>query len=220
MVQKRNKAKLFNIKLFPMDFARVGCSPLALIYRVRRLTPSGEKYRHKIRGGALVAANHHDFSDPLVMYITFWYRRIFFLASELVMSKPLRRRLMSGMGAIRIDRNIADMEAIRKAVNRMKEGHLLAVFPEGQLSGTKEVTAIKSGSVLMALQAGVPIYPMHIYPREKWYKSRVVVIGDPIYPNELCTRKIPSTADIEQISNVLMEQMNKCILKDAKETVT
>ena len=220
MTQKRKKAKLFNIKLFPMDFARVGCSPLPLIYRVKRLPPAGEKYRHKIRGGGLVAANHHDFSDPLVMFITFWYRRIFFLASELVMAKPLRRRLMSGMGAIRIDRNIADMEAIRKAVTRMKEGHLLVVFPEGQLSDTEEVTTIKSGAVLMALQAGVPIYPMHIYPREKWYKPRTVVIGDPIEPNKLCTRKIPSTADIQNISNILMEEMNKCILNDAKETVT
>lgn len=219
MTQKRTKAKLFDIKLFPMDFGRVFFSPLNLLLRVRRLTPEGEKYRRKIRGGALIAANHHGFTDPLVMLVTFWYRRVFYLASELVMAKPLRRRLMSGMGAIRIDRNIADMEAIRKAVDRMKEGHLLAVFPEGQLTQTNEVTTIKAGSVLMALQAGVPIYPMHIYRREKWYKSRVVVIGEPIYPQELCTRKIPSTADIENISAILMEEMNKCILKGPKEAV-
>lgn len=217
MVKKRKKAKLFNIKLLPMDFARVNCSPLPLICRVKRLTPSGEKYRHKIRGGGLIASNHRDFSDPLMMFVTFWYRRIFFLASELVMEKPFRSWLMRGMGAIRIDRNIADMEAIRTAVKRMREGHLLIVFPEGQLTQSEEVTAIKSGAVLMALQAEVPIYPMHVYPREKWYKPRVVVIGDPIYPNRLCSRKIPSTADINNISNILIEEMNKCILKDTKE---
>lgn len=220
MAEKRNKkAKLLNIKLFPMDFARVTCSPLPLLYRIKTLTPTGEKYRHKIRGGAMVAANHYDFSDPLVMFVTFWYRRVFFLAAEVVMEKPLRRRLMTGIGAIRIDRNIADMEAIRTAVGKMKEGHLLTIFPQGQLSKTEEVTSIKSGAVLMALQAGVPIYPMHIHQREKWYKRRVVVIGDPIYPNELCTKKIPSTADIQRISDILVKEMNRCNLNGNKEEV-
>lgn len=217
MDQKRKKAKLFNLKLFPMDFARVNCSPLPLIYRTKKVTPDGQKYRRKIRGGAMVVANHKDFSDPLVMFVTFWYRRLFFLASELVMEKPLRRVLMTGMGAIRIDRNIADMEAVRTAVNRMKEGHLLVVFPQGQLSESEEVSSIKSGAVLMALQADVPIYPMHIYPREKWYKPRLVVIGDPIDPKALCTKKIPSTADIQNISQVLVQEMNRCILRSKEE---
>ena len=37
----------------------------------------------------------------------------------------MRRKLITGIGGIRIDRNIADMDAIRTAVTRMKEGHLL-----------------------------------------------------------------------------------------------
>jgi 1-acyl-sn-glycerol-3-phosphate acyltransferase len=121
------------------------------------------------------------------------------------------------MGGIRIDRNIADMDAIRTAVTRMKEGHLLTIFPQGQLDKSETVNSIKSGAVLMALQAGVPIYPMHIYPKEKWYRRRVVVIGDPIDPKALCTRKIPSTADIQRISNILMDEMNRCILSTKEE---
>lgn len=217
--KKQKKARIFDLKRFPMDVARVGCAPLALIFRIKAQTPSGQKYRHKIRGGALVASNHYGFSDPLVLFTTFWYRRVFFLASEVVMEKPLRRFLMKGVGAIRIDRNIADMEAMRTAVGRMKEGRLLTIFPEGQLTKSEEVTGIKAGAVLMALQAGVPIYPMHIHPRGKWYRRKVVVIGDPIDPRELCTRKIPSTADIQRISDILMNEMNRCILKGSKEEV-
>lgn len=216
-MEKRNKAKLFNIKLLPMDLGKLVFSVVPLIFPVKVLTPTGEKYRHKIRGGAMVAGNHQSFSDPLVMFSTFWYRRMFFLAGELVMEKPLRRMLITGIGGIRIDRNIADMEAIRTAVSRMKEGHLLTIFPQGQLDKSETVNSIKSGAVLMALQAGVPIYPMHIYQKEKWYRRRVVVIGDPIDPKALCTRKIPSTTDIQNISNILMEKMNGCMLKSKEE---
>lgn len=209
--KKRNKARLFDIRHFPMDFARVNMALLPLIYRVRAKTPEGEKYRQKIRGGALIAANHYDFTDPLVLFITFWYRRVFFLAGELVMNGSLRSKLLAGLGAIRIDRNIADMEAIRRCVGLLKEGHILGIFPQGQITKTREVSNVKHGAVLMALQAGVPIVPMYIEPQTKWYKGRDVVIGQPIYPNELCTKKIPSTADIQKISDTLAAEMNRCI---------
>lgn len=219
-MEKRKKAKLFDIKLLAMDMGRLLFVPLLLPWRLKRCTPTGEKYRGRIRGGALVAANHHDFSDPLVMFSAFWYRRMFFFAGELVMNKPVRRRLIKGIGGIAIDRNIADMDAIRTAVGRMKEGHLMTIFPQGRLFKDEEVTSVKSGAVLMALQAGVLIYPMFIHQKKKWYHRRVVVIGDPIDPKALCTRKIPTTADIERISNILMDEMNRCNLNRSKEEVT
>lgn len=210
-MEKRKKASFFELRHFPMDFARVNMALLPLIYRVRAKTPTGEKYRKKVRGGAIIAANHYDFSDPLVLFITFWYRRVFFLAGELVMDGSLKSKLLKGLGAIRIDRNIADMEAIRRCVGLLKEGHVLGVFPQGQLTKTQEVSSIKHGAVLMALQAGVPIVPMYIQPQPKWYKGRDVVIGEPIDPKVLCTKKIPSTADIQKISQILEAEMNRCI---------
>lgn len=217
MNQERKKAKLFDPKMLAMDLGRLFFMPLVLICPVKLRTPTGEKYRSRIRGGALAAANHHDFLDPVVMFVTFWYRRMFFFAGELVMNKPLRNKLIQGIGGIAIDRNIADMEAIRTAVGRMKEGHLMTIYPQGHLSLEEEVTEIKSGAVLLALQAGVPIYPMYIHQKKKWYRRKVVVIGDPIDPRSLCTKKIPTTADIQRISKVLMDEMNRCNLNRSKE---
>lgn len=216
--KKRNKAKLFDIRHFPMDLARLSFAPLPLIYRVRAWTPEGQKYRKKLRGGAIIAANHNGFLDPVVLFITFWYRRFFFLAGELVMDGSFKSKLMAGCGAIRIDRNIADMEAIRRCVSLLKEGHVLGVFPQGQITKSQEVSALKHGTVLMALQAGVPIIPMYIEPQIKWYKRRNVFVGEPLYPQELCTKKFPSTADIERISEILAVEMNRC--KPNKEAVS
>ena len=120
------KAKLFNPKLFPMDLARVIFSPLPLVFRVRRLTPDGKKYKGKIRGGAIVAANHNAFSDSMVLFVAFWYRRLFFMVADVVMKTKLRAALIRGIGGIEIVREIADLQAIKKAVGVLKEGHLLA----------------------------------------------------------------------------------------------
>ena len=217
MSEQKKKLKFYDFRHFPMDLGRMGLAVVPLIYPARIKTPTGEKYRGRVRGGALIAANHNSFLDPLVLFLTFWYRRVYFLAGELVMTGSLKSKLMAGMGAIKIDRNIADMEAVRRCVSLLKEGHVIGIFPQGQIAKTEEVADVKHGAVLMALQAGVPIVPMYIAPQEKWYHRRNVVIGDPIDPRALCTRKIPSTADIQNISQVLITEMNRCSPK--KEAV-
>lgn len=205
-----SKAKLLDIRRFPQDMARLVCVPLLLIYRLKRLTPTGEKYRDRIRGGAVIAANHTCFEDPFLVGVTFWYRRMFFLVAEIVMQGKLRTALLKGVGAIEINRQSADIEAINKSVDTLKRGHLLTVFPQGGINREDEIDSIKSGAVLMALRAGVPIIPMHICPKDRWYHRRKVVVGKTIDPRDYVTKKMPSTADINNITTVLMNEMNRC----------
>lgn len=211
MVQiQEKKHKLFHWKHLPMDIARLVCSPLLLLYRMKRLTPTGEAYKTHIRGGALLAANHTTFSDPFLVGVAVWYRRMHFLAAEVVMKGKLRSWLLKGVGAIRIDRNETDIEAIRTTVDKLKQGYLVAIFPQGGISAGQQIESVKSGVVLMALQAGVPIVPMHIQPKKHWYSRRVVVIGEPLDPKTYIQKKFPSAADIELVSQKLMEEMNRC----------
>ncbi len=221
MENQPKKAKLFNPKLFPMDLARVVFCFLPLVFRVRCLTPEGTKYKGKIRGGAIVAANHNAFSDSFVMFVAFWYRRLFFMVADVVMKGKLRPHLVRGIGGIEIVREIADLQAIKKAVSVLKEGHLLGIFPQGRIMEQGEVDTIKHGAALMALQAHVPIYPVHIVPRKHFFSRYTVVIGEPVRPYEICKRKIPSTADIQNISEALRLEMNRCNLsvKNTEEKV-
>lgn len=202
--------RLFDIKHFPMDMARLVCAPLIPILRIKRRTPEGEKYRAKIKGGAIVAANHTSFADPFIVGVTFWYRRLHFLVAEIVMKGKLRSALLKGVGAIRIDRNGADIEAINQSVQKLKDGYLLTVFPQGEIHRQDDIDTVKSGAVLMALRAHVPIIPMHILPRKHWYTMRTVVIGKAIDPQEFCQRKLPSTADIQRVTDELVKELNRC----------
>ena len=210
MQTKSKERRKFILKRIPMDLARLVCTPLLPVYRMKRLTPEGEPYKNRIRGGAIVAANHTAFSDPFLAGVAFWYRRMFFLAAEIVMQGKLRNWLLRGVGAIEIDRNQADIEAIRKSVDVLKEGNLLLIFPQGGISEENQIQTLKSGAVLIALQAGVPIVPMHIRPREHWYSRRTVVIGQTLDPKAYIQKKFPSTADIDRVSQKLAEEMNRC----------
>lgn len=207
---KENSHKLFSFKHLAMDMARIVCVPLIPILRIKRRTPENEKYHAKIKGGAIIAANHTGFIDPFVVGVTFWYRRLHFLVAEIVMKGKLRSTLLRGVGAIKIDRHTADIEAITKSVNKLKQGFLLAIFPQGQISKDDNISQVKSGAVLMAIRANVPIIPMHITPRKHWYNTRTVIIGKTIYPKELCPKAFPSASDIEKITAILGEELNRC----------
>lgn len=195
-----------------MDIARIVCIPLLLLFRMKRLTPEGTPSALRVRGGAILAANHTSFADPFLIGVAVWYRRLYFLAAEVVMQGKLRTALLRGVGAIKIDRNATDIEAMHRCMQVLKRGHLLSIFPQGGISKGENVQQLKSGVVLIALQAGVPIIPMYIVPVKHWYNRRTVVLGEPLDPKKYLTKKFPTTADIDLLTKKLMEEMNRCVV--------
>lgn len=194
----------------PMDMARLVSAPTLLGYRHRRIHVSGRPYTERLKEGMVVVANHIDFGDPFVLGSCFWWRRMYFLTAKEVMGDPLRATLLKGVGCIRIDREGNDIDAIRRCVSVLKEGKTLAVFPQGGLHKEGAVEQIKAGAILIALQAGVPIIPVYSAKRKHWWERRRVVVGDPFYCKDHCTKKFPSLEDIEHLSGLLLEKMEEC----------
>ncbi len=199
---------LFNPKFLPMDYGRLHYFVVRL-FKVRAIGLDGKKYKRNFKGGALIAANHTGFSDALLLGSCFWYRRVFFLASEEVMSKGILSFLLKLMGCIKIDRGISDIEAVRKSVSVIKNGHVLAIFPQGRIEREDGMSDIKSGAVLIALQSGAPIIPVYSRP-SAGMRKRLYVVGDPFYPADHCKKKFPSVGDINNVSALLLEKINAC----------
>ena len=190
---------------------------LLIPYRPLLLTADGKRYRGKLKGGAMLAANHTTFSDPFVVGTAFWYRKMNFFAADAVMATKTRESLLKAAGAIKVNREITDIEAVRSSVEVLKKGRLLLIFPEGSIQKVGDVQPIKPGAALMALQAGVPIIPLFICYTPRWYNRRKVIVGNPVDPKTLCSRKIPTAADIENITRTLQEEMQR-ISKDFVRT--
>lgn len=209
-MKEKTKGRLFSFRFLPIDLSRIVASPCQLAFRIKKYHVSGQPYRGKLKGGAILAANHLSFSDPFLISSTFWYRRVFYLAAEVVMQGKLRSFLLRGTGCIKIDRNISDLEAIKKSVALLKDGRCLAIFPQGTVVRGEEEVSVKSGAVLIALQAGVPIVPMYSLKRKHWYNRKRMVIADPIYPSDYVKKKIPSMKDIAAVSQALQESLGRC----------
>ena len=212
--KKKNNTKDFvkrdpaiHIKYLVMDLPRVFATiGFGLVYRPQRIYISSKRPDKK--GGALVVANHSSFTDPVLVGISM-SRRLWYLAGELAMGNKIKSMLLRGCGCIGIDRNISDIEGIRKAVEVMKRGHYLLMFPQGRLERDGEIGKLKSGAVLMAWQAGVPILPVYVKKGQKWYNRAKVIVGEEFFISDYCEKKMPSMKDIENLTEIVEKKMHE-----------
>lgn len=206
--------RIFDIKKIPCDFARITGSPIELYYRIKLHSESG-KENIKIKDGAMIISNHTGYSDPVALSCLFWRRRLNYLTAKEVFGKKFRSLLLKLLGCIKIDRKIFDIEAVKKSIEIMKDGGVMVVFPEGKIERREDIADFKSGAILMAHKAGVPIIPVYIEKRENKRKRLNIAVGDKIYTKDLFAKKIPTAAELNEASAYLREREKE--LKDLIE---
>jgi 1-acyl-sn-glycerol-3-phosphate acyltransferase len=117
-------------------------------------------------GGYVIAAGHVSNLDPWPLALDLWPRRFLrFMAKSELFWFPLGP-IISACGAFKVRRGRADREAIDTAVRLARDGHVIAMFPEGTrrrkgLRKTREAHA-HSGAARIAIDAGVPLVPAGI----------------------------------------------------------
>ena len=189
---------------FVYDFIKITGLPSLAIWLRPKVIRAGENT--KLSGGYMVFANHCSFIDPLLIHCLFFKRRVYSLATKDFYATRFKRLICKYMLCIQVDKENFSVDSFHEVVRLLKAGKVVSIFPEGRVSlGSENVHTFKSGVVLMAYTAGVPILPVYLLPCKKWYSRRVAVIGDPINVREMCGKR-PSTADFENISRYLQEK--------------
>ncbi|MFO7264827.1 MAG: lysophospholipid acyltransferase family protein [Bacillota bacterium] len=112
-------------------------------------------------GPAIVVCNHLNYLDPFIMGAVF-DRPLHFMAKAELFEKRWLAWLLRKAYAFPVRRGRSDRQAIRHALNVLKEGHVVALFPEGTRSKTGELLELQRGAALLALHSGAPIIPMVI----------------------------------------------------------
>jgi 1-acyl-sn-glycerol-3-phosphate acyltransferase len=99
--------------------------------------------------------------------------------------------MIRAVNAFPVRQGDGDVGAVREAIKRLQEGHVLLMFPEGGRSDDGEVMKMEGGIALIIRRAGplVKVVPAAIYGAyEAWPRQRVlprpgrvlVKYGDPL----------------------------------------
>jgi 1-acyl-sn-glycerol-3-phosphate acyltransferase len=111
----------------------------------------------------LYVGNHQGNMDIPLLYSTA-PQTMAFVAKKEMEKIPLLGYWMRERGCVFIDRENArsSLKAINEAIQNLKLGHSMAVFPEGTRSKSSQVGDFKAGSLRIAIKSGVKVIPVSI----------------------------------------------------------
>lgn len=180
------------LRIIPADFIRLSVGSLVkFIYRIKS---SGLENIPKT-GGALLLPNHVTFADAFFLSVVS-ERPLRFVMDESFMANPTIRLSAKLFGTVPIRRS-HPLEAIRTTVEALNNGHLVVLFPEGQLTRTGGLCELERGFELIARGAKVPVLPVWVdgswgsifsFERGRYFKKMpygipyglTVAVGEPI----------------------------------------
>jgi len=162
------------------------------------------------RGGVVAAINHTSYVDwlPAALAVHHRHRRMRFMIKEEMQRVMIIRYLIRHTGSIPVNRR-AGAQSYAVAVERLRAGELVGVYPEATISRSFELKEFKSGAARMAREANVPIVPIIVWGAQRiWTKDHprnlgrskipvIVHVGAPLYADD----------SVEHTNAVLRESM-------------
>jgi 1-acyl-sn-glycerol-3-phosphate acyltransferase len=188
-------------------------SRLGVLAFGNRITYGGEENIPQ-HGGAVIAINHTSYVDflPAALAVHRRGRRLRFMIKAEMQQVQVVNFLIKHSGTIPVDRN-AGAGAYAVAVQRLREGELVGVYPEATISRSFELKEFKTGAARMAREADVPIVPLIVWGAQRiWTKD---------HPRRLGRNRVPITVqvgaplraaeDISRTDAALRESMTKLL---------
>ncbi|WP_322920631.1 lysophospholipid acyltransferase family protein [Nocardioides renjunii] len=145
-------------------------------------------------GGVLLAFNH-------VSYLDFIYgglaanpsgRLVRFMAKREIFDHAVGGPVMRSMHHIEVDRG-EGIASFHTAVERLRAGDAVGIFPEATISRSMELKELKTGAVRIAAAAGVPVLPVILWGTQRMMtkdhprdfsrgKTIAIRVGKPLHP--------------------------------------
>nr|MDO8114171.1 lysophospholipid acyltransferase family protein [Candidatus Sigynarchaeota archaeon] len=170
---------------------------------------------------AVFCVNHQSLFDPLLygVAVTHYSRRILHIMAKIeLFETPLINAYIRWIYAFPVRRGEHDEKAYSTAIEFLKKGELVGMFPEGTLNGGGfNFLEPKIGAAKMAIEAQVPIIPVGLTGTDKIFpkgakfpnfNARLLAkIGEPIHVHEKYFGKEPAHDELKGIMQSVMEKI-------------
>ena len=167
-------------------------------------------------GGVLIAVNH-------IGYVDFVYaglavdpagRRVRFMSKRELFDHRVTGPLMRSLHHIEVDR-AAGMASYRTAVDFLRAGECVGIFPEATISRAMELKEFKTGAVRIAAEAGVPLVPVLLWGTQRMMtndhpkdfsrgKTIAINVGEPLHPTG--ENAVAETAELHRVMSAMLDE--------------
>jgi 1-acyl-sn-glycerol-3-phosphate acyltransferase len=167
-------------------------------------------------GGVLLAYNH-------IGYVDFVYgglaanpskRLVRFMAKRELFDHQVTGPLMRACRHIDVDRG-AGTASYDTAVQFLKDGEAVGIFPEATISRAMELKEFKTGAVRIAAEAGVPLVPVIVWGTQRMMtkdhprdfsrgKTIAIRVGEALHPTG--ADPVAETAELRAVMSTMLDE--------------
>jgi len=144
-----------------------------------------------LNGPMIVYTNHTGSIEVPMTFVLLQPRPLTGIAKTETWDNSFMAWLFNLWGIIPIRRGEADLDAMRKTLDSLKEGKILGMSPEGTRNKTGKLLRGHPGIVMLAIRSGAPLIPLAHWGGEN-FKSNLkklkrtdfhAIVGDPFVIN-------------------------------------
>ncbi|MNW25699.1 1-acyl-sn-glycerol-3-phosphate acyltransferase [compost metagenome] len=149
---------------------------LRLLYRVLFRIEAVGAENVPAQGGVLLCSNHISNLDPPTVGILL-KRKVHFMAKAELFQVPVLGPLIDKLGAFPVKRGGVSKESIKLAIQILRDGNVVGIFPEGSRNSSG---IVKKGAASFALRSGAAAVPVAIVGEYKLFRKLKVIYGQPV----------------------------------------
>ncbi len=181
-----------------LNFLRITILPI-----VRLLKPFRLYGNKKVKDGAcLYVCNHYTLLDPAYPAATTW-EGIHFVSKKENFSAPIIGSVLRKVKAISANRDGNDVRVLLDCFKCLNNGEKVCIFPEGTRNKTGEPLApFQPGAPAIAIKARVPVVPIMIYKKPRFFRMTHAIVGEPFEFSEFYGKKL-TAEDYERANEKL-----------------
>lgn len=109
------------------------------------------------RGGVLIVSNHQGNLDPVLLGVHPGRPLSYFAKSKLFQVNPALTWLLRALGGVPVKLGAGDVGAVKETIKRLRQGHALNMYPEGNCTEDGRIGPRQKGVALVVRRARVPV---------------------------------------------------------------
>lgn len=169
------------------------------------------------RGGCILASNHVSFLDPVALVVA-CFRTLHFMARDDLFTLPILGKFLLRVNVFPLKKERVDIEAIKKALGKLTEDKIVALFPEGGRIFNGRLGSGELGVGLLAYKAKVKIIPAFVkgsdlaLPQHAKFirlKKIKVYFGKPLVLDDIINNSAEKKQIYQQTTDAVMQSITQ-----------
>lgn len=156
------------------------------------------------RSGVMLCPNHSSNWDPLLMLAVLPIDyHLYCMAKDSLFRIPVLGTIIRACGGFPVARGHSDIQAVKTAMQAIKNGDNLLIFPEGTRVDYEGESQAKGGVAMIAIRTGATMIPVYITPEKKLFHRVRIVFGKPYEP--VYTGRRGTAEELQKIADDVLQ---------------